>query len=85
MNATSPYYVLKSYIQGYTVATIAIRNGVKYRTIILKRIREIDDYLDGKILERLDGTSEISSNLYTAMNCHNAFILSIQNRNMIKD
>jgi hypothetical protein len=60
--------------------TTAALNGRGYRTIIIRRGESdgIDDYL-------MTLPCEDSPTLYQAMNCHHAFLLTIVNREQVKE
>lgn len=75
MNPLGYHNIQKSYVGHYLVSTMAM-NGRGFRTIILARCDEADVYLTS--------IAEDNTTVYSAINCHHAFILTIVNRKQME-
>lgn len=75
MNPLGYHSIQKTYVGAYLVSTMAL-NGRGFRTIILGSSKCDDAYLTT--------IREDNETVYQAMNCHQAFILTIVNRKQME-
>lgn len=76
MNPVGYCTIKKNHIGAYAISTLSL-NGRGYRTILLRPSENADEYLTNLGYE--DNTT-----LYEAMNCHQAFMMTIVNRLQMK-